>query len=119
MTQFTHVSRHFEAYSRKQKKLLKKNCIENMVSEIYQKNQFCPQNPPNILNVKCIYQRMILGDRKCLRSLTQFGVEILNKVGQKAFDKCSVLKRSYQAPEEFSYFLHLIAVVNIHVRKPV
>ena len=36
-TQFTHVSRHFWASNRKQKKLLRKNCFENMVSDMWQK----------------------------------------------------------------------------------
>ena len=33
LTQFTHVSRHFGAYSRKQTKLFRENCFENVVSD--------------------------------------------------------------------------------------
>ena len=56
VTQFTHVCRHFEAYCRKQKQNLRENCFENVVSEIYQENLFCPQNPPKILNVFMVFQ---------------------------------------------------------------
>ena len=34
VTQFTHVSRNFEVYSRKRKKLLRENCFANMVSDL-------------------------------------------------------------------------------------
>ena len=37
VTNSTHVFRHFGVYCRKQKKLLRENCFENVVSEVDQK----------------------------------------------------------------------------------
>ena len=34
VTHFTHVSRHFGVYSRKQQKRFKENCFENKVSDV-------------------------------------------------------------------------------------
>ena len=44
VTQFTHVSRHFGVYSRKQKKSFRENCFENMVLDLKEKWPMCPQN---------------------------------------------------------------------------
>ena len=41
---FTHVSRHFGVYCRKQKKLVRENCFENVVSEVNKKWFKSPQN---------------------------------------------------------------------------
>ena len=41
--QFTHVSRHFRVFSRKQKKLFRENCFENLVSDLTEKLPICPQ----------------------------------------------------------------------------
>ena len=45
VTQFTHVSRHFRVYSRKQnkEKWFRENCFENVVSDLYKKNYLCVQ----------------------------------------------------------------------------
>ena len=40
VTQFTHVSRNFEIYSRKQKNIFRDNCLENVVSDL-KKNVIC------------------------------------------------------------------------------
>ena len=48
VTQFTHVSKHFGVKNTKKNR---ENCFKNVVSEIYKKNEFCPQNPPKIVNV--------------------------------------------------------------------
>ena len=42
--QFTQVSRQFLAFNRKQKKLFKENCFENMVSVLSKTNPMCPSN---------------------------------------------------------------------------
>ena len=42
VTQYTHVSRDFGDYSRKQKKW--ENCFENVVSDFKKKCPMCPQN---------------------------------------------------------------------------
>ena len=44
VTQLTHVSRHFRARNRKQKKTFQENCFENVVSEIHKKEWFCSYN---------------------------------------------------------------------------
>ena len=41
---FTHDSRHFGVYCRKQKKLLRENCFKNVVSEVNEKWFKSPQN---------------------------------------------------------------------------
>ena len=41
---FTHVSRHFGVHCRKQKKLFRKNCFENVVSGVNNKWFKSPQN---------------------------------------------------------------------------
>ena len=41
VTQFTHVSRHFGVYSRKQKNIFRENCFENIVSDLKNKNGLC------------------------------------------------------------------------------
>ena len=40
VTQFSHVSKHFGVYSRKQKKIFRENCFENVVSYL-KKNVLC------------------------------------------------------------------------------
>ena len=42
--QFTQVSRQLSAFNRKQKKLFRENCFENMVSVLSKKNPMCPSN---------------------------------------------------------------------------
>ena len=37
VTQFTHISRHFGVYSRKQKKMVRANCFESVVSDLKKK----------------------------------------------------------------------------------
>ena len=38
LTKFTHVSRNLRVQKRKQKKFLRENCFENMVSALWKKN---------------------------------------------------------------------------------
>ena len=42
---------NFEFRVEEEKKLIRENCFENVVSEIYQKNLFLAKNLPKILNV--------------------------------------------------------------------
>ena len=44
VTQVTHVSRHFEAYSRKRRKKSRENWFENVVSDLPTNQPMCPQN---------------------------------------------------------------------------
>ena len=41
-------------------KMFRDNCFENLVSGIYKKNQFCPQNPLKIVNVFIVFFYFIL-----------------------------------------------------------
>ena len=45
----------FWSFEQRTKKMFRENCFENVVSEIYQKNQLCPQNPPKIVNVFIVF----------------------------------------------------------------
>ena len=46
---------NLERKNRIQKKMFRENCSENVVSEIYKKDNFCPQNPPKILNAFMVF----------------------------------------------------------------
>ena len=44
--QFTHVSRHVEVYNRERKKMFRKNCFENMVSDLNKKIAYVSTEQP-------------------------------------------------------------------------
>ena len=43
VTQFTHTLRDFEVQYRKQKQFFRKNCLENVVSDLWKEKLMCPQ----------------------------------------------------------------------------
>ena len=52
VTQFTHVSKHFSVYSRKQKILLMENCFKNVILTCKKKLHMCSQKYVSFLKCK-------------------------------------------------------------------